>query len=211
MIFGNCFLEEFKEDLLKSRYSVNINNCTIRGEIVCALKVRFLKQKRTDQNLLKTHIENKVIGPISKSLKERLFDLDEQIRNNFIDITHERAVVLSGEGEGLIQRIAKLLNIQTEFFTSTSTSILGKNKMVKLWANDREINLDMGCFKVTYGEKKFKSQKEHDKCQEMYVPLSDDVFKLKTILLSDLLKKLNKTNETYQSQSLETQPLKVKC
>ena len=208
----------------------------------------------------------KITPTIFKILKEGLFDLHEQIKNNFIGITHDRAAVLSSDDEGLIgllqgefkeknfydlsdpchsinlivskslqalpreimkffnrihkhftyspHRVAKLLNIQRQNFLPQLRPVFYvKTGWLSIGQTTERLILIWDALKI-YMAKKFKSQNEHEKCQEMYVLLSDDVFKPKIILLSDLLKKLNKTNGTYQSQYLEIQSLKsemLKC
>jgi len=112
-IFGTCLREEIVENLSNNKFSFSIDSVTVKGKNVCGIKVRYLKQAKDTNGILKTNIDSQIIGlkyqgessdalTYYNIIKEKLFDLDERIKSNFIGIAHDHANVLSGDKEGLI-------------------------------------------------------------------------------------------------------------
>ena len=119
--FGDYCLEKLKEDLSNSKYSLAIDNSTISKTSICAIKVKYLKERReTSENSAnqKIEIQNKIIGlkylkdsssgeTLFKAIKEKVFDLNEEVKNNFIGITFDHAKAMTGNRIGLISHLRK--------------------------------------------------------------------------------------------------------
>lgn len=114
--FGTCLIENIKEDLASSRYSLSIDNATVGDKSICGLKVRYLKEITDDDGLSNFHIENKIIGlkyleessdgkTIHDIIQEKLFNSNANIKKNFIGLTHDNAGALKGSGIGLVGRV----------------------------------------------------------------------------------------------------------
>ena len=116
----HCLLEELKEDLSNSPYSLSLDNVTVNGTNICGLKVRYLKEyeeKLKGSNGLQTtikrrKIENNIIGIkylkgessaqiLLDIVREKLLNLDPKIKNNMIGFTHDMASNLSSKYNGL--------------------------------------------------------------------------------------------------------------
>ena len=111
---GDALIEELINDLNSSKYSVSIDNVTVTGKSICALKVKYLKEVEDENNKMsKTQICNRIIGieylnetsdapTLCNIMEEKLFSLSDRIKENFIGITHDDASVLSGSNGGLV-------------------------------------------------------------------------------------------------------------
>ena len=110
---GECILEEIAQDLSKTKFSFSIDSCTLHNKNICGLKVRYLKQNFDENGVNKSHIESKIVGikyleESSQSsiyydiIKEKLFNLNENIKDNLVGVVHDHAKVLSGTKDGLM-------------------------------------------------------------------------------------------------------------
>ena len=117
---GNCLLEELKEDLSNSPYSLSVDNVTAHGTSICGLKVRYLKEYEESfkgpnglqATITRRKIENKIIGikylkgestaqVILDIAKEKLLELDPKVKNNMVGFTHDRHSSFRGKFNGL--------------------------------------------------------------------------------------------------------------
>ena len=116
---GHYLLEELKKDLSVSPYSLSVDNVTVHGTNICGLKVRYLKEfdevikgPGYETTVKRRKIVNKMTGisylhgdnsaqSLLNIVKEKLFNLDPNIKNNLVGFTHDLASNLSGEYNGL--------------------------------------------------------------------------------------------------------------
>lgn len=98
--------------MAKNKYSLSIDNSTIGGKSISILEARYLKTEIVN-NLSRTSIKNKIVGVkyLSESssgetmyniVNEKLFDLDFDVKSNFIGLAHDLASSLTSEAKGLI-------------------------------------------------------------------------------------------------------------
>jgi len=120
---ANCWGEYLKEniieDLKKSTYSLSLDNCTISGTNISVFQLRYLKEINYSENNIEVkqlEIQNRVIGlkylgesssglMIFNALKDKLLNLDNQIRNNFVGLVHDHGSNLAGHGIGLVGQL----------------------------------------------------------------------------------------------------------
>ena len=111
-LFGDHILQEIKEDLMVSPFSIIVDNVTVSGENICAFKARYIKRYQDKEGFTRSKIENRLIGlkyleesstaiTILNIAKEKIFSLDESIKKNLVGYAHDDAAVLSGEVGGL--------------------------------------------------------------------------------------------------------------
>ena len=117
---GHCLLEELKNDISNTPYSLSLDNVTVCGKNICGLKVRYLKEYEEkfkgptglQTTIRRRRIENNIIGitylkgessaqAIFNIVREKLLDLDPKIKDNLIGFTHDMASNLSGQFNGL--------------------------------------------------------------------------------------------------------------
>jgi len=113
--FGECLLEELKEQLSTNKYSLCIDNSTLTGKGISIIEARYLKTK-IENDLSITQIKNKVVGvkylsessdgeTMYKIVREKVLDLSPSIGNNLVGLAHDMASSLTGENIGLIDYI----------------------------------------------------------------------------------------------------------
>jgi len=110
--FGTSLLDQLKEDLSASPFSLAVDNVTLGGKNICGLQVRYLKQYAGESDILNIKLENRIIGiknleesstgdALLKVVKEKLLDMAPQIKDNFRGIVHDHGSNLSGKHKGL--------------------------------------------------------------------------------------------------------------
>ena len=65
---GKILVEDLKEDLRSSPYSLTIDNSTVAKKNITALKVKYLKERVDEEGFTKNVLQNKIIA--IKYLKE---------------------------------------------------------------------------------------------------------------------------------------------
>lgn len=119
--FGTYLLDEIKKDLESTKFSFGLDSSTISGENICALKVRYLQEISESYNSTRTQVKNRIIGiktleekstgkTYLEIVEEKLLGLGEEIKANFLGITHDAAACLSGQNIGLVGRLKKSLD-----------------------------------------------------------------------------------------------------
>ena len=119
--FGKILLEELKNDLEESPFSLSLDNSTIARINICALKVCYLKQFEDEKGFKRTHIQNKILGikylkesttakTLFETTQQKLFDLSEEVKANFVGFVHDHASSLSGPQNGLGQLMKENLH-----------------------------------------------------------------------------------------------------
>jgi len=111
-------LKEIHDDLAKQKFSFSIDGCTIAGQNVCAIQVKYLREEIDEiAQRSKFSIVNRLLGLSTfkessesiiylQMLKDKLF-INPQISNNFIGTVHDNARTLSGEKNGLVGLLRK--------------------------------------------------------------------------------------------------------
>ena len=118
--FGNFLIDELKKDLEASPFSVSIDNSTVAKKSICAIKVRYLKKYLDEQGIKRNLLQSKLIGIkylnhssradiIFKITKEKLLDLSEKVRENFVGFVHDHHSTLTGNKKGLGKLLQKEL------------------------------------------------------------------------------------------------------
>ena len=120
---ANCWGDYLKEnlisDLKNSKYSLCLDNCTISGTNISAFQLRYLKEidfSENDNEVKQLEIQNRVIGlkylgesstglTIYNFVKDKLLNLDNQIKHNFVGLAHDHGSNLSGHGIGLVGQL----------------------------------------------------------------------------------------------------------
>ena len=109
--FGDFLLEELKNDLEKSPYSLSLDNSTVAKKQICALKVRYLKEFVDDQKNERWKLQSKIIGlkyldessdakTLLEATQEKLLNLSTKVKENLVGIVHDHASSLSGMENG---------------------------------------------------------------------------------------------------------------
>jgi len=109
---GDSLQEEIKKSLEERPFSLIIDNVTVSKTSICGMQVRYLKEYEDSSGFKRNAIENKVIGlkyleesskakVLLNAVKEKILDLGDSIKKNFIGITHDKASVFTGEYSGL--------------------------------------------------------------------------------------------------------------
>jgi len=116
--FKTAIEEDLKEKLANCPYSLIIDNSTLLGTNICALKVKYLdKEWREEYKEDVTTVKNKVIAltdleesssgiSLNKIIENKLF-CDERIKRNFIGLAHDNGSSLVGENIGLCSLLQK--------------------------------------------------------------------------------------------------------
>jgi len=113
--WGDYLKENIEKDLRHSHYSLCIDNSTISGTNISVLQLRYLKEVESEEHSFhakQLRIQNRVIGlkylgesvtgqTLYDIVKEKLFDINDEIKDNLVGFTHDHASSLSGEGVGL--------------------------------------------------------------------------------------------------------------
>jgi len=110
--FGKFLVDELKKDLENSPFSLCIDNSTVAKKSICALKVRYLKEFADDKGMIRNYLQNKIIGikyleesssakTTFQIAKEKLLDLSEEIKKNFVGFVHDHHSTLTGDKGGL--------------------------------------------------------------------------------------------------------------
>lgn len=112
------FVEDLEGKLKTSLFSLSIDNATVCGENFCAMKIKYLESEKDNKfNSEITVVKNKLVA-IEKlnesSTAEKLYEIlnnkifyDEDIKKNFIGMTHDRGSNLIGSHKGLVTRMKK--------------------------------------------------------------------------------------------------------
>ena len=114
-------MEELKQGLSKSKYSLSIDNTTIAGVNICAMQVKYLKEIKMAINEIITEIKNNIIGlkllkessdgeTLYNIIKADLLGTNEDIRNNFSGVTHDRGSNIIGKDIGALKQMKEDLN-----------------------------------------------------------------------------------------------------
>ena len=93
-MFGRSIIEQIKEDLIQSPFSLTVDNVTVASKSICGLQVKYFKQYFDEENLRRTSIENRIIGlkylqdsstieKLHEVVNEKLLSLAPEIPNNF--------------------------------------------------------------------------------------------------------------------------------
>jgi len=106
--------------LSENKYSLMIDNSTISKTQICAIKARYIKNEgfKLDNNLSTPYLENAIVGlkflgdnshskTLFEAIEEKVFDLGEEVKNNFTAITYDNAKSMKGEKNGLIALLKK--------------------------------------------------------------------------------------------------------
>ena len=112
--FRPALLDEIYEDLANSKFSFSIDNATMVGESLCAMRVKYLKE---DQEKKEDQVQNVIIGiaplkdrsdaeAIYSIVKEKIFH-SKISKENFVGLTHDNADYLASENNGLVGLIRK--------------------------------------------------------------------------------------------------------
>ena len=110
--FGDSLIEQLKNDLAQSPFSLTLDNVTLAGKSICGLQVRYLKQYTTEENVFKTCIENRIVGikhleesstgeALYQVVKEKLLDFSPEISTNLKGMVHDHASNLTGMNIGV--------------------------------------------------------------------------------------------------------------
>ena len=110
--FGDCIIEQIKDDISQSPFSLTLDNVTLAGKSICGLQVKYLKKYISEGNMQRTSIENRMIGlkhleesstgeALFQVVKEKLLDFSSEIKINFKGLVHDHASNLSGSNIGL--------------------------------------------------------------------------------------------------------------
>ena len=110
--FGDCIIEQIKDDISQSPFSLTLDNVTLAGKSICGLQVKYLKKYISEGNMQRTSIENRMIGlkhleesstgeALFQVVKEKLLDFSSEIKINFKGLVHDHASNLSGSNTGL--------------------------------------------------------------------------------------------------------------
>jgi len=105
-------IEQLKNDLSSSPFSLIVDNVTATGKSICGMQVKYLKHYIDEMQVQRTSIENRVIGlkylecsssteTIYNVVKEKVFNLSPEISSNFRGFVHDHAANLSGLHNGL--------------------------------------------------------------------------------------------------------------
>jgi len=116
-VVKDCFrpilIDKLYQDLSQNPFSLSLDTTTVCAESICALRVRYLKDK---VDALKKfpikHIENKLLGVKTMgesseasaffTLIEEKVSVNEELKKNFYGITHDNASCFTGGNNGLI-------------------------------------------------------------------------------------------------------------
>jgi len=118
---GKILVEDLKEDLRSSPYSLTIDNSTVAKKNITALKVKYLKERVDEEGFTKNVLQNKIIAikylkessnakTMLQIIDEKIFGLDEKIKSNLVGFVHDHASVLNGETNGLVALLRKSLD-----------------------------------------------------------------------------------------------------
>ena len=110
--FGECLIEDLKADLSANKYSLCIDNSTIGGKSVTIIEAKYLKKEIINE-IPHTKIMNKIVGvkylndsstgeTMYNIVKEKVLELDSEVKNNLIGLAHDLAANLTSEAKGLI-------------------------------------------------------------------------------------------------------------
>lgn len=110
--FGHFLINELKKDLELSPFSLSIDNSTIAKKTICALKVRFLKKSLDENGIRRNYLQSKLIGikylkhssnaeAVFNATKEKLLNLSEKVKENFVGYVHDHHSTLTGKKKGL--------------------------------------------------------------------------------------------------------------
>jgi len=120
--FGKTFIEQLKKDLSSSPFSLTVGNVTATGKNICGMQVKYLKHYTDEMQVLRTTIENRVIGlkylecsssteTIYNAVKEKVFNLSPEIRFSLRGFVHDHTEKLTGLHNGLGVKLKKIYQI----------------------------------------------------------------------------------------------------
>jgi len=103
---GDALLNETIEDLKKNPFSLSIDNVTVSSTSICGIQVKYLNEYQDESGFKRSFIENKIVGlkyleesskseVLLKTVKEKILNFGEDVKQNFIGITHDRASVFT--------------------------------------------------------------------------------------------------------------------
>ena len=264
---GESLLKETKKILEESPFSLIIDNVTASNTGICGMQVRYLKEFQDNSGFQRYAIENKLIGlkyleessksqVLFQAVKEKILDLGDKIKQNFIGLTHDKASVFTGEYSGLDTLLQKekasflfilkdpchalnsalnksltLLPEEMKFIESICQHFSSSQREAKLLQIEKKNNCkELGVKKylkirwLSLGQTLARIIEIWDSIlaymkEKPYYPgvpkknyddwiklLEDQTFKCKLICLSGIInKKVNKSNITWQKQTLEVQ------
>jgi len=116
-VVKDCFrpvlVNKIYDDISKTPFSLSLDTSTVCTESICALRVRYLKEKIDNQKKVPVkYIENKLLGIKTmgeSSDSQALLAIvegkvlkNDDISQNFVGITHDNASCFTGSNTGLI-------------------------------------------------------------------------------------------------------------
>jgi len=119
--FGSSIIDQIKEDLSISPFSLTVDNVTAGGKSMCGLQVRYLKQYGEESGITRTKIENRIIGikyleesskgeVLFNAVQEKLLNLGTEVKNNFRGLVHDHGANIAGFNIGLTGLLEKELD-----------------------------------------------------------------------------------------------------
>ena len=119
--FGKHLVNKIYHDISNNRYSISIDNCTVAGENICAIKARYATNLPERNSSQLNQIHDKIISirklnescdayTLMRIVEENVFNNNEKkLAHNLIGIASDRGSALVGSDNGLARLLENAL------------------------------------------------------------------------------------------------------